>query len=122
MGQSLVEAVFNVGKSPPLLHEIKKECYEIGNENKICRIGQPDRCGSTGCEWKKVFGYFCSNTVRVDNEVEKYKNKEAIKTLEKNKIKTNKKLTEEKNFIEKIQEAHGCSRSKNIILAISSVG
>jgi len=32
----------------------------LTNEHEGCRIGQKDRCGSTGCEWKKVFGNSCS--------------------------------------------------------------
>jgi len=29
-------------------------------QQKICRIGQQDRCDKTGCEWRKCFGNSCS--------------------------------------------------------------
>lgn len=51
-----------------------------------CRIGQLNRCNSTGCEWKKVFQGYCQLTpTNVETNFRKSKEKE-FKTIEKIKI------------------------------------
>jgi hypothetical protein len=44
-------------------------------EKMDCRIGK-NNCRSTGCEWKRIFGYDCSNIKGVDNEIAKTKKTE----------------------------------------------
>ena len=62
---------------------IKNDCTaienEIGNENKICRIGQLDLCNGSGCEWKKVFGNYCWENIAITRDPEKPKEAKAPK-------------------------------------------
>lgn len=66
-----------------------------------CRIGK-NTC-ITGCEWKRIFGYDCSNTKEVDNEIAKTKRVELkfVKLDQKQATKT-KNIKEENKLIEKI--------------------
>jgi hypothetical protein len=38
----------------------------LDTEQKICKIGQSDRCCSTGCEWEKSFGHNCCENKKVE--------------------------------------------------------
>lgn len=62
------------------------------NKNQICAIGQHSRCNSTGCEWKKAFGYSCSDTKKVQKEVESNKKKREVE-----KPKTEKQIKKQRN-------------------------
>ena len=74
-------------------------------EYQWCRIGQLDRCNSTGCEWKKVFQGYC-NLIPTNVEINFRKSRE--------------KVAEEKSFKQvKVQNFELLNESKNEFKIVS---
>ncbi len=38
----------------------------------MCRIGREDNCKITGCQWHKVFGHYCTEVGKCENDVKQF--------------------------------------------------
>lgn len=72
-------------------------------QQKICRIGQQDRCDKTGCEWRKCFGNSCSVVEKPEIKFVPAEDTKPFYTRRRKKgrvVKDEKKYTEIKKVVE----------------------